>query len=218
MADPIGKQLSQARLARGLTIDEVAHATRLRPDKIIGLETDDYSKFGSNAYAKGFLQIYGRHLGIDVDKHARALEIPHQVSVAEYQYLNSAPEPANVRTPSRREMRAPSIIPAFVFLGIIFVTGLGFSVFVSAQRLGLTSDPEKVTPATAEIAPADLGATRVVEAAPAEDTDKPLPASNTEPAIPFEIPAGSSEPQLQEARAVTTNSDAKPLAYHVPGI
>ena len=49
------KDLARARLARGLTIDEAAHETKVRPDKIVALESDDYSRFANNAYAKGFL-------------------------------------------------------------------------------------------------------------------------------------------------------------------
>ena len=74
VADTLGKRLSQARLERGLTIDEAAHATKVRPDKILALESDDYGRFGNNAYAKGFLVIYGRFLGVDVADQARALD------------------------------------------------------------------------------------------------------------------------------------------------
>ena len=45
MAETVGKKLCKARLAKGLTIDEAAHATKMRPDKILALENDDYSRF-----------------------------------------------------------------------------------------------------------------------------------------------------------------------------
>ena len=45
-----GKKLCDARLARRLSIDEAAHATKMRPDKILALENDDYSRFGGTAY------------------------------------------------------------------------------------------------------------------------------------------------------------------------
>src|SRR3954447_14416609 len=90
-----GKKLSQARLAKQLTIDEAAHATKLRPDKIVALENDDLARFGSLAYGKGFLQMYARYLGVDISDELRELEVSARtVSIAEYQYLNSLPEPA----------------------------------------------------------------------------------------------------------------------------
>src|SRR3954447_2033792 len=92
-----GKKLSTARLARGLSVDEAAHATKMRPDKILALENDDYTRFGSHAYAKGFLLIYSRYLGVDVSEQLRDLEVGHQpVSIQDYQYLNNAPTPAPV--------------------------------------------------------------------------------------------------------------------------
>ena len=56
-----GQKLAKARLAKGLSVDEVAHETKLRPDKVLALEQDDYSRFPNNAYVKGFLQIYGSY-------------------------------------------------------------------------------------------------------------------------------------------------------------
>src|SRR3954470_20859294 len=96
MADSsAGKILSKTRLAKKLTIDEVAHATKLRPDKIVALENDDFSRFGSIAYGKGFLQIYARYLGIARTEPLRAAEIPATtVSISDYQYLNTPHPPA----------------------------------------------------------------------------------------------------------------------------
>jgi cytoskeletal protein RodZ len=203
MVEPVGKKLSQARLARGLSIEEVAHATRLRPDKIIGLESDDYSRFGSNAYAKGFLQIYGRYLGVDVTWHVKALEIPHQVSVAEYQYLNSVPEPSNVRAPSRRELRPPSVVPAFVFMGIVFLGGMGFWINVSAQRLGLSGASSSATAAvvstpTTPQSVSSEGADRVEVAT---QSVTPLPAANQTSGQSAEAPAESAPRSVLEVPA-----------------
>src|SRR5215207_7813954 len=93
MVESVGKKLTQARLQRGLTIDEAAHATKLRPDKIAALESDDYSRFANNAYAKGFLQIYGRFLNVDISDFARTLDSSNPISVSDYQYLSNAAQP-----------------------------------------------------------------------------------------------------------------------------
>ncbi|MGV3530880.1 MAG: helix-turn-helix domain-containing protein [Chthoniobacteraceae bacterium] len=217
MVESVGKKLSQARLARGLTIEEVAHATRLRPDKIIGLESDDYSRFGSNAYARGFLQIYGRYLDVDVTWHVKSLEDTQRFSVSEYQYLNSAPEPANVRVPTRREVRPPSFVPAFVFMGIVFLVGMGFWINVSAQRLGLSGNTAATTPPVATSATAQVAT--VASSTPAPESNAqhatltPVPASNPAPA---ELPAETVEPaEKVELRA--DGSDVLPTAA-TPGI
>src|ERR1700709_1112261 len=122
-----GKKLSQARLAKRLSIDEVSHATKLRPDKIVALENDDFSRFGSIAYGKGFLQIYARYLEIDISEQLRGLEIPtNSVSISDYQYLNTPREPSPrqqrdrslERGGARRERRPPSVLPLFLVLGV----------------------------------------------------------------------------------------------------
>src|ERR1700741_2229723 len=105
MVESVGKKLHQARLQRGLTIDEAAHATKLRPDKIAALESDDYTRFANNIYAKGFLQIYGRFLKVDVDDYARTLDNANPISISDYQYLTNAPVAKTETVATRREER-----------------------------------------------------------------------------------------------------------------
>src|SRR4051812_25933353 len=97
MVETVGKRLYKARLDRNLSLDEAAHATKMRPDKIVALESDDYSRFPNNAYAKGFLLIYGRFLRVDVSEQVRALETPTAFRVTEYQYLKNVPAPQGER-------------------------------------------------------------------------------------------------------------------------
>jgi cytoskeleton protein RodZ len=137
MPESVGNRLCKARLARGLTIDEAAHATKIRPDKILALENDDYSRFANNAYAKGFLLIYGRFLRVDVSEQIRSLEMPNDIHVAEYQYLSNAPAPSPTRMPrSSGRARKPSIAPLIAFIGLTVLAALGFYLYVTAQRLG----------------------------------------------------------------------------------
>src|ERR1700760_4372894 len=129
MVESVGKKLNQARVKRGLTIDEAAHATRLRPDKISALENDDYSRFANSIYAKGFLQIYARFLDVDVAEFARTLDNANPISVGDYQYLSNAPAQRRDTTQVRREERKPpSLAPLFFFLFIILVGG-GFFAY-----------------------------------------------------------------------------------------
>lgn len=202
--------------------------TRLRPDKILELESDDYSRFGSNAYAKGFLQIYGRYLGVDVSSHVRALETSLRVNVEEYQYLNNVPEPSEVRTASRRELRPPSMVPAFVFLGIVALGAWGFWINVNAQRLDLSSSLDTAivsavntaptpTPEPVQRASTDMGI-QGLEIAPAPEIVLPLPASNIIPAEILEAPAKAEKIEgQQEARADSPQEAASPAPAALAG-
>ncbi len=76
MSASIGKQLKQARLKRGLTVEDIAHETRIQQDKLRSLEEDDYSPFPSPTYAKSFLTIYSEYLDVDASEVIEAMAGP----------------------------------------------------------------------------------------------------------------------------------------------
>jgi len=144
MVNSVGHKLQQARLAKQLSIEEAARVTRIRPDKLIDLEEDNYSNFPSMSYAKGFLVIYARFLGVDVRDFAETLHTPNPVSSDDYQYLSAAaagPAPPISRRPyyfSRR--RQHSILPVVVFGVLAGAVFLAIYLIVSFQRLGNLED------------------------------------------------------------------------------
>jgi cytoskeletal protein RodZ len=224
MLDTIGKKLTQARQAQGLSIEEAAHATRIRPDKLIALEHNDYSRFGSNAYAKGFLQIYGKFLGVDVSEIARTLETPRQVSISDYQYLNSIPDEPPVRQRSQPKSRSlhaprPSIVPLvlMIFAMLVAVGSLmAYWINVTSQRLeggkenrASTAAAEQTAPATPEgtaNSDANALATEPHRTGPAAGTSTPpAPALREEP-----VEVRRAEPVLQPFAPAPGASPATP--------
>lgn len=71
----IGNHLRKTREGRGLSVDDVAHRARIPAKVVRRLEADDYSRFPSTAYARSYLRKYGDHLGIEVKREVRSLEI-----------------------------------------------------------------------------------------------------------------------------------------------
>jgi cytoskeleton protein RodZ len=67
----IGQILEQARKARGLTLEEVEHATKIRKRYLVGLEREDYGVLPDAVYAQGFLKTYANYLGLDGDELSR---------------------------------------------------------------------------------------------------------------------------------------------------
>ena len=66
-AEPvIGPQFAGARRRLGLTVDELAERTRIRPHVIEAIEVDDFSACGGDFYARGHLRTLARVLGVDV--------------------------------------------------------------------------------------------------------------------------------------------------------
>jgi cytoskeleton protein RodZ len=64
-AEPvIGPELAAARTRLGLTVDELAERTRIRPHVIESIEVDDFAPCGGDFYARGHLRTLARVLGV----------------------------------------------------------------------------------------------------------------------------------------------------------
>lgn len=90
--DPvIGPELRAARTRLGLSVDQLAERTRIRPHVIESMEVDDFQPCGGDFYARGHLRTLARVLGIDVapllesfdDRYAHAPISPRTVFEAE---------------------------------------------------------------------------------------------------------------------------------------
>jgi len=91
-ADPvIGPQLAAARERVGLSVDQLADRTRIRPHVIESIEVDDFAPCGGDFYARGHLRTLARVLGVDAapllatydDAYADAPVTPRAVFEAE---------------------------------------------------------------------------------------------------------------------------------------
>jgi cytoskeleton protein RodZ len=67
----IGEVLEKARKERGLTLEEVEHATKIRKRYLVGLEREDYRVLPDTVYARGFLKTYANYLGLDGEQLSR---------------------------------------------------------------------------------------------------------------------------------------------------
>ncbi len=66
-ADPvIGPDFAAARTRLGLTVDQLAERTRIRPHVIESIEVDDFTPCGGDFYARGHLRTLARVLGVEV--------------------------------------------------------------------------------------------------------------------------------------------------------
>jgi len=64
--DPvIGPEFAAARTRIGLTVDQLAERTRIRPHVIESMEVDDFAPCGGDFYARGHLRTLARVLGLD---------------------------------------------------------------------------------------------------------------------------------------------------------
>ena len=227
MSESVGKQLCQARTRRGLTIDEAAHATKLRPDKIVALENDDYSRFASNSYARGFLLIYGKFLKVDVSDVTHTIESSNPIAIDDYQYLNNAPRPKPQSFQyAQRERKAQKfpVLPLMAVAGMIAIAYFAFEFYVNWHRITgemaavLPAPKPAVSPAPAAPSPQPepepapelrIGPSVAAPAAPAAPVAPPNPAiSDREflavaPALP--VPAPGPDRDTVTPRSVAMN-------------
>jgi cytoskeletal protein RodZ len=156
--DPVASQLGVARLRLGWTIEEASARTRLHLSVIRKLEAGDFDKFPSSAYARGFLKIYSRELGLDSKKILREFQPLHNLDDS---ILDIRPEMLEA-LPTRAS--EPVLTSRGVGLGVLGLVGvfvvsvLGIQVYrvwpVKSPKDPSTLAPigavEKSTPATTE--------------------------------------------------------------------
>ena len=61
----IGQQLAAGREDKGWTLEEAARRTKLKKDALVLMERDEFDRLPSVSYARGFIRLYARELGLD---------------------------------------------------------------------------------------------------------------------------------------------------------
>ena len=74
MSTSVGQQLRQARETFSLTLDQVAHVTRIRHHYLRAMEADDFGALPSATQARGFLRAYATFLKLDPEPLLSVLE------------------------------------------------------------------------------------------------------------------------------------------------
>ena len=138
MSDSIGHQLKEAREARGLVIEDVAHKTRVHHDVLRQLEADDYEQIPNLMFVKSFLKIYGEYVDIDPSEAIAQLD---SAADGNQQYLLGGVDPSIRNRYGHLASRIP-VRPILASAAVVIAIGLGGSYLVS-QLYG--SDPAAVT-------------------------------------------------------------------------
>ncbi len=64
----VGDALRKARTIRGLSLDQAARDTRIRPDLLAALEDENFEQLMGDVYVRGSLRSYAQYLGLNPDK------------------------------------------------------------------------------------------------------------------------------------------------------
>src|SRR5437763_11711786 len=206
----LGRKFQEARKARNLSLEEAARLTRIRQSRLAEIEADDFSNFPSLAYAKGFLQIYGKFLEVDVSPYLDAFETSGHLTVDGYSYLQDAPAPKaprGHRSPRRTENTRPSLVPFLIGIAIL-VAGFWFLRFISKLNQIAPHPTEAAASATPSATVATIVAPRALPVeSPARVAASAPPAKSTPTiAVPASTPIPTAiaveTPLLPAPRAV----------------
>jgi len=170
----LGNHLRELRLAKGVSLDDIARSTRVGRRHLEALESDDWGELPSPVFVKGFIRAY-----------CEFLEAPPDEALGMYrEAVGETVKPDRVQSavhapPSRRF--GPLILSLVLFFA------LGASLF--ALRIGLKSSPH---PAPAVSAPARTNPGSVSSSAPT-----PVESATTAPVQPAAAPTVEPQPSAQ---------------------
>jgi cytoskeleton protein RodZ len=219
----LGTKLKEARLARGLTLDEAGRLTKIRPGRLEEIENEDFSQFASLAYAKGFLLIYGKFLDVDVTPYMEAFETSEHVTTDGYAYLQAdapEPEPSRPVTIRRRSSNGGrrSLMPLVIGILVLVIGFILLKSILDVQRLKPRPAP---APGASPIASATVANTIVApHAQPVEGTTPPAPADTPVAPTPSPTvlpsitpyvppPPAPAEPEVRRAEPVNPQDAAE---------
>ncbi|MCW8217466.1 helix-turn-helix domain-containing protein [Streptomyces halstedii] len=145
----IGHALQQARIAAGLTVEEVSSSTRVRIPIVHAIETDDFSRCGGDVYARGHIRMIAHAVRLDPDPLIARYDAEHGG--------RPAPTPAAPLFEAERirsEPRRPNWTAAMVAAIVAVVGFVGFTFVKSGDDSGTAPVAEGSTPdATARPTP-----------------------------------------------------------------
>lgn len=129
-----GEKLQREREMRGITLDEIAKATKIGTRSLRALEQEDFNKLPGGIFNKGFVRAYARFLGIDEEQavadYLAAIDEPESTT-AEGEQLkkieaNWKPAPTTPEAEASGEPRRIPWVPLLVLVVLAAVIGLAW--------------------------------------------------------------------------------------------
>jgi hypothetical protein len=196
----IGAALADARWQAHLTVDEVSHRTRIREAIIWGIEQDDFSACGGDAYARGHIRAIAQAVGTDPDPLIAQYDRTYRTAedIDDVVALKPPPPPGRPRKPHRRGVLAGSAT-----LGLVVLALVAWAIYHVASGVGHPKHSQAV---------AGTGRTPSARASGAgangQGSLQPSPA----PATPSAVPTTPSPTPTHSTPPPAPASQALPIA------
>ena len=137
-SDPvIGPELAAARTRVGLSVDELAERTRIRPHVIESIEVDDFAPCGGDFYARGHLRTLARVLGRDPAPMLAHFDRRYATAPIDARRVFEAELATGMTAASRRAAGGPNWA---LLVGVVLVLVLTWGVV----RLFAAEPPERL--------------------------------------------------------------------------
>ena len=201
----VGAQLRSTREARGLTLETMAHRTRVQPRILTAIEENDLRSIPPKPFGRGFVRAYAREVGIDPER-----------AVQDYfgQFPSATPEPAPARTDYESPQESSWVVPVTGIAVLVVLIAWGLRGGDAATEAAATSEAIGTTGSNAAVTAA-REASRAAAA-------RPAPASTPASAPP----APSAAPQATQSEVnvvltvnaptwVSASTDGKRAIYRV---
>ncbi|MGH2819131.1 MAG: helix-turn-helix domain-containing protein [Actinomycetota bacterium] len=190
----MGEYLRASRRRRRISLERAAEETRIRPDYLMRMESDDFD-FLAPAYVRGFLRSYARFLNVDPDPLLKEFD---------QRFGSGRVDTAQILAAERRSQRRPArdkprinrwLIAASVATGLLAVLSV----------IGLTEPPLSSRQGR-EGRPGDVAGGERNPPREAKPSASPSPSATPKPATPSSSP---SEPSVLADRPMTVEVEAK---------
>lgn len=175
----IGTALKKARIAAGLTVDEVSSTTRVRIPIVHAIESDDFTRCGGDVYARGHIRTLARAVGLDPAPLIESYDAAHGG--------RPAPTPAAPMFEAERirpERQRPNWTAAMVAAIVAVIGFVGFSAFGGDDK---DKRPVAEGSAAPKPAPTPNAGKPSVQAPQAPQAPKPEPSDSAIAAAPKDL-------------------------------
>lgn len=132
----IGNSLREARIRRGLSIKDVADATKIRSKYLEALEEDDFEVLPGPVFAKAFLRTYASFLRLDADELIASYQRGHEGRKDDPVVLRTeaVQQPRSRTTAERRKRRTRRNQRGYALVGVLAVAAVVLLAWFGSGR------------------------------------------------------------------------------------
>lgn len=190
-----GEYLKREREIRGVSLEDISNATKIRAGLLIAIERNDFDALPATPFVKGFIQAYCRYLGLD----AQDAILRHEA------YMRSLAEnetPALKQTPADK-IRKPEAPAPYPPLSIIVVAAVAIMVIAGGIYAIISKKQTSSTPDSFSDKDPRGQAYSQINRSPGKHSENKVEAKKEETSLPIK-PEGQADITLNSSVSKTS--------------